>query len=275
MYALAPKGGAPKGGAPKGGGPEDCGPEGWGDQHFALFCLSRQHFALFFLSGPKAAGASHDSPRACVKPRRLWGCRGFTRQPENSKREHFRAPAFEKHHQNSTKRHPRETQKERNGGGRGRKKSEILGGPAEEGPAEGGSRSGSPNRQQPEQPGVYPKSAPFFVWFLSVMDSSVWPFAMVGRAAGTSCSSARRRRERRLRMHWRHERLSVAMTLADALHHSAQPRAKPGEAEQYDAPRRQMTPPDREAEFYALSESSVVLGGCRPPLLRGPLRGTG
>ena len=46
-------------------------------------------------------------------------------------------------------------------------------------------------------------------------------------------------------MHWRHERLSVTMALADALHHSAQPRAKPGEAEQYDAPRRQMTPPDR------------------------------
>ena len=47
-------------------------------------------------------------------------------------------------------------------------------------------------------------------------------------------------------MHWRHERLSVAMALADALHHSAQPRAKPEEAEQYDALRRQMTPPDRE-----------------------------
>ena len=44
-------------------------------------------------------------------------------------------------------------------------------------------------------------------------------------------------------MHWRHERLSVAMALADALHHSVQPRAKPGEAEQYDAPRRHMTPP--------------------------------
>ena len=59
-----------------------------------------------------------------------------------------------------------------------------------------------------------------------------------------------------MRVHWRHERLSVAMALADALHHSAQPRAKPE------------TPPDREAEFYALSESSVVLGGCRPPPLQ-------
>ena len=68
-------------------------------------------------------------------------------------------------------------------------------------------------------------------------------------------------------MHWRHERLSVAMALADALHHSAQPKAKLGEAEQYDAPGRQMTPPDRDAEFYAMSESSVVLGGGRPPPL--------
>ena len=34
-------------------------------------------------------------------------------------------------------------------------------------------------------------------------------------------SSARRRRERRLRMHLRHERLSVAMALAEALHHSS------------------------------------------------------
>ena len=74
-------------------------------------------------------------------------------------------------------------------------------------------------------------------------------------------------------MHWRHERLSVAMALADAPHHSAQPRAKPGEAEQYDAPRRQMTPPDREAEFYCW-----VVAGCRLSRRLGrrvPLRGTG
>ena len=34
---------------------------------------------------------------------------------------------------------PRETQKEQNGGGKGKNKSEILGGPAEGGPVEGGS----------------------------------------------------------------------------------------------------------------------------------------
>ena len=37
---------------------------------------------------------------------------------------------------------PRETQKERHGGGRVKKKSEILGGPAEGGPVEGGGSGG-------------------------------------------------------------------------------------------------------------------------------------
>ena len=45
---------------------------------------------------------------------------------------------------------------------------------------------------------------------------------MAGRDCGTS---ARRRRERRLRSAWRHEQLSVAMSLAAATHHSAQPNA--------------------------------------------------
>ena len=52
---------------------------------------------------------------------------------------------------------------------------------------------------------------------------------MAGRASG----AAVRRRERRLRSAWRHEQLSVAMALAAAAHHSAQPNAalrgqKPG-----------------------------------------------
>ena len=34
--------------------------------------------------------------------------RGFTRQPENSKRAHFKGPALQKHHQISTTRLPRE-----------------------------------------------------------------------------------------------------------------------------------------------------------------------
>ena len=52
------------------------------------------------------------------------GRRARTRQPENSKRAHFRAlQTPPKLHEKT----PRETQKERNGGGRGKKKREILG----------------------------------------------------------------------------------------------------------------------------------------------------
>ena len=57
-------------------------------------------------------------------PDRAAGAR--TRQPENSKRAHFRVPALQtppKFHEKT----PRETQKERNGGGTGKKKREILG----------------------------------------------------------------------------------------------------------------------------------------------------
>ena len=44
---------------------------------------------------------------------------------------------------------PRETPKERNGGGKGKKKSEILGGPAEGGPVEGGPAEGGPAESKP------------------------------------------------------------------------------------------------------------------------------
>ena len=43
-----------------------------------------------------------------------------------------------------------------------------------------------------------------------------------GREAGGGTGSARRRRERRLRSMLRHERMSVAMALAESTHHSAQ-----------------------------------------------------
>ena len=36
-----------------------------------------------------------------------------------------------------------------------------------------------------------------------------------------ACSSARRRRERRLRSFWRHEKLAIQMALSEAMHHSA------------------------------------------------------
>ena len=53
--------------------------------------------------------------------------------------------------------------------------------------------------------------------------------ARVGAAGGTS--SARRRRERRLRSWAKHERLSVAMALAEKLHHSANRADLPKEEE--------------------------------------------
>ena len=61
-----------------------------------------------------------------VKPRRLRGRRGFTRQPENSKRAHLSAPALQtppKFHEKT----PREGRRTNFAAGEGKKKREILG----------------------------------------------------------------------------------------------------------------------------------------------------
>ena len=71
-----------------------------------------------------------------------------------------------------------------------------------------------------------------------------------------SGSSARRRRDRKLRM----------MALADALHHSAQPRARPGENVHNNAPRRQTTPLASGSEYFIGSDDSR-LEEMRPPPL--------
>ena len=63
-----------------------------------------------------------------VQPRQLQGRRGFTQQPENSKRALSRVPALQKHHQNSTRRPP-EREKERKWRWRREEKREILGPP--------------------------------------------------------------------------------------------------------------------------------------------------
>ena len=75
--------------------------------------------------------------------------------------------------------------------------------------------------------------------------------------------SARRRRERRLRSMLRHERMSVAMALAERLHHSAC-RSVPLRKElvehvQHNAPRGQKTASGREAEFFDVFDEE--LGG--------------
>ena len=114
-------------GAPKGGGPERVGPEGWGARNFALFfSLSRHHFALFLVveapepsmcafgvfglscevpAAPEAALASHYSPRAqtCT----------------------FKGSGLPKTPPKFNEKTPRETQKERNGGGRGKKRAKF------------------------------------------------------------------------------------------------------------------------------------------------------
>ena len=43
----------------------------------------------------------------------------------------------------------------------------------------------------------------------------------VDAACAGGTGAAKRRRERRLRMHWRHEQLSLRMALAEACHHSS------------------------------------------------------
>ena len=144
------KGVAPKGGAPKGGEA----------QNFALFLTFPATVSLFLcLSGGllvkfwwcfEAPGRSNvhvwSSRAVACEPRRpgLVGPQGFHTTAREPKRAQFRVPAF-KTPPKFNEKTPRETQKQRNGGGKGKKKSEILGGLAE-------GVQGSPNQQQPQQP---------------------------------------------------------------------------------------------------------------------------
>ena len=82
-------------------------------------------------------------------------------------------------------------------------------------------------------------------------------------------SAAKRRRDRRLRMHWRHEQLTLRMALAAALHHSRDvgpvtynaPRSqRTAMAEATNnAPRSQKTSVAGDTEFFSLYEEE--LGG--------------
>ena len=177
----APKGGAPKGGAwgPEGWGPEGWGPEGWGPemvgprrvgpkisrfffpfppQFFILFSISFGLFReiLVVFEARVRSNVHVWSSRAVVcEPRRpgLVGPPGF----HTTARE-LQTCTFERTRASNTTKISRKRPKERekrikNCGGRGKKKSEILGGPAEgrsgggvwrRGPAEG--RSGEEGR---------------------------------------------------------------------------------------------------------------------------------
>ena len=70
--------------------------------------------------------------------------------------------------------------------------------------------------------------------------------------------AAKRRRDRRLRLHWRHEQLTLQMALAAALHHS-----RDVGPVTYNALRSQKTAGD--TEFFSLYEEE--LGGTRPDRL--------
>ena len=84
-------------------------------------------------------------------------------------------------------------------------------------------------------------------------------------ACDTGSSAARRRRERRLHSWLRHERMTVRMELAAALHHSSFRGAGP---ETYDAPRSQMTANSREDSVY-FDLYDEYTEGARPDRLVG------
>ena len=116
-----------KGGGPRRvGGPEGWGaPEGWGPPKGG---------GPRRVGGPEGWGAPKGGG-----PRRVGG-QNFALFIWSSKT----PPKF-------NEKTPRETPKERNGGGRGKEKSEILGGPVEGGEV-WRKVQGSPNQQQPQQP---------------------------------------------------------------------------------------------------------------------------
>ena len=74
-------------------------------------------------------------------------------------------------------------------------------------------------------------------------------------------AGAARRRERRLRSWAKHERLSVAMALAEKLHHSAQK-----VVEQHVVPREQKTASAREGEEYKKKALYEAPRGQKTPL---------
>ena len=73
--------------------------------------------------------------------------------------------------------------------------------------------------------------------------------------------AAMRRRERRLRSWAKHERLSIAMALAEKLHHSAQP-----VMEQHVVPRELKKASAREGEEYKKNALYEALRGQKTPL---------
>ena len=70
----------------------------------------------------------------------VWWGRRVSHDNQRAQTCTFEGPGLQKHHQNSTRRHPEREEKNEFCGGRGKKKSEILGGPGERRSREGRSR---------------------------------------------------------------------------------------------------------------------------------------
>ena len=105
-------------------------------QNFAFF-LSRSHFRSFCVSlGVFSLNFGVFEGRDDPEPP------GFHTTARETKRAHFRAPALQKHHQNSTRRHPERHKKSEFCGGRGEKKPKFWAVRQRVGPAEGGSDAG-------------------------------------------------------------------------------------------------------------------------------------
>ena len=93
--------------------------------------------------------------------------------------------------------------------------------------------------------------------------------------AGGGTGSARRRRERRFRSFLRHERMSVAMALAESTHHSAQrqktPRAVRGVRVELHGDDPEQLPPSPQAagaqHFFLDLDEAPAAGGSRPDRL--------
>ena len=107
-----PKGGAPKGWSQEGVEPRRVGPRKVGGQFRAFFFLSRHSFYSIL-------------PLLLVFFVEFWWCvkRRCTQMCTfgEPKRAHLIVPAFKKHHQNSTRRHPEREEMNKNCGGRGKK----------------------------------------------------------------------------------------------------------------------------------------------------------
>ena len=170
------KGGAPEGWGPEGWGPGRVGaggaPKGGGPKISRFFFLLPPPCSFFFLSlgifsclffslrvssrvfFPLSVGSSRGILVVFEAPGRsnvrVWSSMvGGTRT--------FERPGLQKHHQHSTRRHPEREEKNEFCGGRGKKKSDILGGPGggrsrgrvvqgKGGPGEGRSREGRSNK---------------------------------------------------------------------------------------------------------------------------------